>query len=372
MRAASFRITALLFLVLALSACAGADTSASLNPGIAGPQELLADAQQRSGRADLALLGYERGPKFSPGQPGLMLKRSRALLRLGRAEEALTGFEQVQARLAADSPDQAAVVQGRGEALYALERLDEAREALSRSLDLAPDSWRARAVLGMVLQAQGQPGQAAEQYRAALGSPRIAQLPEAGRKAVREELANSLGVALVLAGDLQGGEIIFRKAMSRGLGSERVCNNLGLLLVRLDRPVEALEAFRAGGDEAKALNNLGYALLLKGENAKARAMFEKAIETAPAYYETAGENLRRSMLAGSLERPAREAFPGAAGISLTVPGLNAPGLAVPARDAASAVAVAEGAREVRLTVPARDLGVTLLGQAEHRPAARVR
>lgn len=362
MRAATSRLAVLLLAVLALSACAGADTTASLNPGIAGPQELLADAQLRSGRADLALMGYERGLKFSPGQPGLMLKRSRALLRLGRADEALAGFEQVQARLAADSPDQAVVIQGRGEALYALERLDEAREALSRAVGLAPDSWRARGVLGMVLQALGQPAQAAEQYRTALGSPRIAQLPEATRKAVREELANSLGVALVLAGDLQGGEIIFRKAMSRGLGSERVCNNLGLLLVRLGRPVEALEAFRAAGDEARALNNLGYALLLKGENAKARAMFEKAIETAPAYYETAGENLRRTMLAGSLERPAREAFPGVAGISLSVPGREAP----------TAVAVAEGAREVRLTVPGRDLGVTLLGQAEQRPATQAR
>lgn len=344
MRAASLRLSAVILASLALCACAGANTSAGLHPGLAAPQELLADAQLRSGRADLALIGYDRALKASPGQPGLALKRSRALLRLGRAEEALTGFDQARAGLGADSPEQAAALQGRGEALYALGRLDEARETLERAVAQTPDSWRARCYLGMALQALGQPQQAAQQYRAALGSPKLAQLPEHSAKAAREELANNLGVSLVLSGDLEGGVVIFRKAMSRGLGSERVCNNLGLLLVRLGRPVEALDAFRAAGDEARALNNLGYALLLKGDPGKARTMFEKALEVSPAYYETAGENLKRSVLTGELERPAAEAFSG-----LTS-------------------GAAGGVVGISLTVPRRDPGVTLLGQAEGRSA----
>ena len=183
-------------------------------------------------------------------------------------------------------------------------------------------SQRASGIAGVA----GIPGaphrEAAEQYRTALGPQcrgRIAALPEDRRREVRADLANSLGVALVLAGDLEGGEVIYRVARERGLGTERVCNNLGLLLVRLNRPEEALEAFRAGGDEARALNNLGWALLVRGERRKASALFEKALEAAPAYYETAGENLRRTALAEGRSRPAREAFPGASGVSITVP-----------------------------------------------------
>jgi tetratricopeptide (TPR) repeat protein len=79
----------------------------------------------------------------------------------------------------------------------------------------------------------------------------------------------------------------------------RSANNLGLLLVRLGRPAEALEAFRAGGSDARALNNLGYALYLQGEVGRARALFEKALDLSPAYYETAGENLKQAVRGAS-------------------------------------------------------------------------
>lgn len=307
----------LLLALLALSGCAG--SSGPRPDALAGPQEIMADAQLRSGRPDLALWAYDRALKAEPGQPHLTLKRARALLRTGRGAEALLGVEATLAGLPDNSPLLPAALQLRGETLVFLGRAREALEPLERSAALEQDSWRARCLLGMALQSLGRHQEAAEQYRAALGSPRLARLPEERGRMVREELANNLGVALVLSGDLEGGAAVFGKARDRGLGSERVCNNLGLLLVRLHRPAEALEAFRAGGDEARALNNLGWAFLLQGERAKARTLFEKALEAAPDYYEAAGENLRRTMLADGRERPAREAFVGAAGVSITVP-----------------------------------------------------
>ncbi len=334
-------VLSILLACLALAACAGT-SGPRPEMTLAGPQELLADTQMRSGRPDLALLAYDRALKSSPGQPGLVLKRARALLGLGKGQEALAAADGAIAGLnGQDSPLLAGALQIRGEALSALDRGREAVEPLTRAVALEPDSWRAKSLLGMALQSQGRHQEAAEQYRAALGPQcqgRIARLPEERRREVRAELANNLGVALVLAGDLPGGEVIFRKARERGLGTERVCNNLGLLLVRLGRPDEALEAFRAGGDEARALNNLGWALLLRGERGKARTLFEKALEAAPAYYETAGENLRRAALAEGRDKPARGAFPGAAGVSITV--------------------------------PERDLGLTLLGPAA-APASTV-
>lgn len=312
---------------LTLAACAGTSGPRPDDSGVAlaGPQELLADTQMRSGRPDLALWAYDRALRSSPGEPSLSLKRARALLRLDKGREALAAADGVLAGLEAsgqNSPLMASALQIRGEALNMLARAKEAQEALERAVALEPDSWRSRGLLGMALQGQGRHQAAAEQYRTALGPQcrgRIAALPEERRREVRADLANSLGVALVLAGDLPGGEVIFRKARERGLGTERVCNNLGLLLVRLGRPQEALEAFRAGGDEARALNNLGWALLLRGDRGRARALFEKALEAAPAYYETAGENLRRAALAEGREKPARGEFPGVTGVSITVP-----------------------------------------------------
>lgn len=311
----------ILLACLALASCAGA-SGPRPELALAGPQELLADTQMRSGRPDLALWAYERALKSSPGQPSLILKRARALLRLGKGQEALAAAEGVLVGLEQDAPLLAGTLQVRGEALIALGRGREALEPLERAAALEPDSWRVRLLLGRALQGQGRHREAAEQYRAGLGPQclgRIAALPEDRRREARAELANSLGVALVLAGDLPGGEEIFRKARERGLGTERVCNNLGLLLVRLGRPQEALEAFRAGGDEARALNNLGWALMLRGERRKARALFEKALEAAPAHYGTAVENLRLAALAEERDRPANVALPGIAGVSITVP-----------------------------------------------------
>lgn len=308
----------ILLTCLALAACAGT-SGPRPETALAGPQELLADTQMRSGRPDLALWAYERALRSNPGQPSLTLKRARALLRIGKGTEALAGVDGALAALGQDSPLLPGALQLRGETLNFLGKSKEAVEPLERAIALEPDSWRSRCLLGMALQSLGRFQDAAEQYRTALGSRRLPMLPEERRREVRAELANNLGVALVLAGDLDGGEVIFRKAMGRGLGTERVVNNLGLLLVRQGKPNEALEVFRTGGDEARALNNLGWALLVRGERRKARQLFEKALEASPAYYEAAGENLRRAALAEGREKPAREAFPGASGVSITVP-----------------------------------------------------
>ncbi|MDO9631698.1 MAG: tetratricopeptide repeat protein, partial [Humidesulfovibrio sp.] len=168
---------------------------------------------------------------------------------------------------------------------------------------LAPTSWRARCHLGVLLMNQGQPDKAGEQFLAALALPRfqtqaVAQAgTQNGAQAVpgREELLNNLAVAQVLSGHPEAAVKTFRQAMQDSRDPERSANNLGLLLVRLGRPAEALSAFRAGGSDPRALNNLGYALYLQGEVARAQALFEKALDLSPAYYETAGENLKQAV-----------------------------------------------------------------------------
>jgi tetratricopeptide (TPR) repeat protein len=56
---------------------------------------------------------------------------------------------------------------------------------------------------------------------------------------------------------------------------------------------EALQAFKQGGGNARAYNNLGCIYLKKGMFEEALRCFEKAIALEPGFYATANENLKK-------------------------------------------------------------------------------
>jgi len=312
---ALFVLAALAFL---LPACAARQDNAAaelLDPRNSARQEVVADIQLNAGRARLALEGYDKALLARPADAGLLVKRGQALLRLNRPEPALEAFHLAQAA----SPDSPGAHYGAGQAAERLGRSGEARQAYERAVALAPQSWRARCHLGVVLMNQGHAEQAREQFLAALALPQVQSRSGTGRG----ELLNNLAVAQVLSGDSEGAVASFRQALRHSPDPERSANNLGLLLVRLGRQAEALEAFRAGGNDARALNNLGYALYLQGEVARAQALFEKALDLSPAYYETAGENLKQAVGGG----PAVGAVSGDAGQDAGVSGAAGRGAA---------------------------------------------
>lgn len=283
-------------LVLSLSACAARQDNggeALLDPVNSARQEFVADVQMNSGRVLLAVEGYDKALVARPGDAGLLLKKGQALLRLKRPETALEAFRLAQVA----SPKSAGAFYGAGQASERLGRTDEARRYFERAVTLAPDSWRARCHLGVLLMNQGKLDQAREQFLAALVLPQVMSASHEG--GARETLLNNLAVAQVLSGDAEGAVATFRQAMRQARDPELSANNLGLLLVRLGHPNEALSAFRAAGNDARALNNLGYALLLKGEVARAQTLFEKALDLSPRYYETAGENLKQAVQGAS-------------------------------------------------------------------------
>jgi tetratricopeptide (TPR) repeat protein len=55
-----------------------------------------------------------------------------------------------------------------------------------------------------------------------------------------------------------------------------------------------LEAFKKGGGEARAYNNLGCIYLRQGKFEEAIHLFEKAIEIEPGFYARASENLNKA------------------------------------------------------------------------------
>jgi tetratricopeptide (TPR) repeat protein len=78
-----------------------------------------------------------------------------------------------------------------------------------------------------------------------------------------------------------------------------VYNNLGIALSNLKRYNQALEAFRKGGTEAQAYNNLGVVYLEHGKFEKASDCFEKAIRIDPKFYIIANENLKKANMISS-------------------------------------------------------------------------
>lgn len=291
MRPLSVRLlAALAVMTLLLPACAARQDNGSddlLDPNNSARQEFVADIQLNAGRALPALEGYDKALLARPGDVGLLVKKGQTLLRLDQPETALAAYRLAQAA----SPDSPGVHYGIGQACERLGQSAEARQAFERAVALAPASWRARSHLGVLLMNEGHADQAREQFLAALAQPQV--LSQAGP--AREQLLNNLAVAQVLSGDAEAAVATFRLAMRDASDPERSANNLGLLLVRLGRPAEALSAFRAGGSDARALNNLGYALYLQGNVQKAQALFEKALDLSPRYYETAGENLKQAL-----------------------------------------------------------------------------
>ncbi|OGR37445.1 MAG: hypothetical protein A2051_07270 [Desulfovibrionales bacterium GWA2_65_9] len=284
----------LVAVALLLPACATRQDNGStdlLDPNNSARQEFVADVQFNAGRAVQAVEGYDKALVARPGDVGLLVKKGQALLRLNRPEAALAAF---QLALVAN-PDASGAHYGAGQACERLGQGAEARQAFERAVALAPASWRARSHLGVLLMNQGQPDLAREQFLAALALPQFQLQAGAEGGPGREELLNNLAVAQVLSGHPEAAVATFRQAMQDSPDPERSANNLGLLLVRLGRPAEAFSAFRAGGNDARALNNLGYALYLQGKVARAQALFEKALDLSPAYYETAGENLKQAV-----------------------------------------------------------------------------
>jgi tetratricopeptide (TPR) repeat protein len=71
--------------------------------------------------------------------------------------------------------------------------------------------------------------------------------------------------------------------------------NLGMALAGLKRYPEAFEAFKQGGDEAQAYNNIGVHYYLDGRYEDAAKCFQKALDLRPTFYGEAKANLQRAL-----------------------------------------------------------------------------
>ena len=153
-------------------------------------------------------------------------------------------------------------------------------EELDKSLQLKPDSVSAWSLLGTLYDDQGDLAHALACYRTALGF-----------KQDLDYLHSNLCFAYLRTGSLENAILHGEEATRLNPNNKVAYNNLGVACAMAGDKDRALMAFKRGGDEASAHNNLGLVLLRKNKPGEAMEQFKIAIRLRP-FYTLAAENYR--------------------------------------------------------------------------------
>jgi Flp pilus assembly protein TadD len=181
-----------------------------------------------------------------------------------------------------------------GVALLFTDRPEEARQELEAAVDLDPTSWRAWNALGRARDSS----RASEEARAAYERA-LALAPDEGA------VLNNFGMSKLSAGDPDGAAALFVRALEASPDLAAAETNLRLALALAGRYEEALAGVDAE-EMPDALNNAGYAALLRGDYAQARILLLRAIDASPGFYEPAWSNLRFLSSVEQRQSPAPE------------------------------------------------------------------
>jgi arylsulfatase A-like enzyme/Flp pilus assembly protein TadD len=230
-------------------AAGGEARAAAGRPGGAPDPKAMVGLFQRFERAAARLSGEGAGEALAeldalvaadPGNPVFRGKLAQAWRERGELEKAVPLY----GRAAEDAPEDPEAWYNLASALHEAGRAAEARAAIERSLRLDGSRPEARNTLGVILLAQGDPDKARREFERAVAlDPRNAQA------------LNNLGNVLRALGRLDEAEEAYRRSAALAPRYAEPWNGLGTLEVDRDRPAAAL------------------------------ALFERALELAPASHE---------------------------------------------------------------------------------------
>jgi Flp pilus assembly protein TadD len=160
---------------------------------------------------------------------------------------------------------------------------DAAMADFDRALASDPKLWQVHALRGYLYDQRKDHDRAIGEYEKAIALQPGSSL-----------LFNNLGMSRYLKGDYKGSAEAYSRAIQLDVNNRRAYNNLGLVLYKLGHDEDALLAFKHGGDEAAAYNNMGCLYLADKKYDKAKAAFEKALGMRPNYFAKARENLKKA------------------------------------------------------------------------------
>jgi Flp pilus assembly protein TadD len=236
-----------------------------------------ADALYEDGRYEAAATKYAAVLR-NDGQNHLAAYRlGESLLNLNRPKESVGYFT-----AAKESPDlKARALQGIGLAFVQLGDPVIAQERLNQALDLDSTMWRAHNAMGQIHDMRS----AWPEAKAAYG--RALEL-NPGSAAIR----NNLGMSYLLQRKFEPAIVEFQAALSLDPRLTQAKTNLRMALALNGDYADAL----AGVPQEQlgdALNNIGYAAMLRGDYDAAETYLTRAMEASPSYHRKAASNLAR-------------------------------------------------------------------------------
>ena len=217
--------------------------------------EQIGDNYVRQGNATMAFLQYDKALGKDPKLLSARYKKGMLLLSRGMNEEALKTFDEMLVQ----DPRNALALEGRGRARVAMGDIDGAMECYDKALAADPKLWQVHALKGYVHDQRRNYDAAIAEYEKAIAIHAKSSL-----------LFNNLGMSLYMKNDYPKAIDAYVKAVRIDSTNRRVFNNMGLALFKLGRYDDALLAFKQGGDEAGAYNNMGCLYMADEKYAEAK------------------------------------------------------------------------------------------------------
>jgi tetratricopeptide (TPR) repeat protein len=219
------------------------------------------DRLRQQGRNEEAMMAYFAAIRMDPAAT-----EPRERIGFLHLEHDVDRAEAIFARLVDEDDTNANAWRGLGLAHLVRGEFELSREALERSLELAPDTPGAHLALASTLGLMGRPNQALQHaLRARDLRPRSA------------DAANVVGLTYLLLDQPDQAEEIFSQVVRLAPDVPAYANNLGMAMAAQGRYGDALRAFERAGDEQSAYNNLGYAYFLNGDYEMAISQYERAL-----------------------------------------------------------------------------------------------
>jgi len=290
----------------------------------------LGQIAREGGDDEASVAHFERASRCLPENFEPVFNAGNALRALDRLDEAVARYR----RAAELNAEHVGVHRNLADSLIRLGRRDEAIAAYRRATGLEPAHAPTWLGLGHALRDAGEAEAAAEAYvRAAEADPALADAHhglgairlrqgrhEAAVAALRRavganaqlpEAWNQLGLALKALGRYDEAELAYLGALACAPGAAGALNNLGNVLRQQDRMAEAERAFRravkANPEMPEAYNNLGAVLRLLGRTEESIEVFEQAVAVRPDYVD-ARVNLGNALLEVNRLDDARAAY----------------------------------------------------------------
>jgi tetratricopeptide (TPR) repeat protein len=236
-------------------------------------------------------------------------------------------------KILAQEPERFDIRYKLGLALFLSGKLAEAKKELAEVLLRKSDMLEAHEALGVVFLQENNPAGAQQEFRAALAlDPNRFQsryflgetclLIQQYTQALAEfkaalaltpssaRVMGALGWTCFKLKNYDQALTWLQKAQAVNPADPKLNHRLGMVLATQKKFPEALAAFRKGGDEAQAFNNIGVYYYLEQRYAEAARCFQKALELKSTFYQEAKVNLDKALARLQQENTASQDLPG--------------------------------------------------------------